>query len=149
MDYGIRKAEVKDLAKLIELYQKHATHEQAAFDPTGKTELLNNALFAETPKLFCFIIESRGEVAGYFTYTFDFSTWDVQSFLHLDCLYLEPEFRGMGIGEKVVEKLKGIAIEQNCVNIQFQTPIFNERAIKFYKRIGAVGKEKVRFSIQS
>lgn len=149
MDYHIREAEERDLAKLIELCQKHAAYEQAAFHPNGKAELLAKALFSETPKLFCFIIESRDEMAGYFTYTFDFSTWDAQLFLYLDCLYLEPEFRGMGIGEKVIEKLKLIAQEQNCVNIQWQTPIFNERAIKFYKRMGAVGKEKVRFFIQS
>jgi ribosomal protein S18 acetylase RimI-like enzyme len=45
----------------------------------------------------------------------------------------------------MMDKLKAIAKERNCVNVQWQTPIFNERAIKFYHRIGATGKEKLRF----
>jgi len=145
MDHAIRKAELKDMTKLVELCQKHATFEQADFNSAGKVELLTKALFCKTPRLFCFMIESTTEIMGYFTYTIDFSTWDAQMFLHLDCLYLDPEFRRLGIGEKVVEKLRIIAREKNCVNIQFQTPAFNENAIKFYRRIGAKGKEKIRF----
>jgi hypothetical protein len=43
--------------------------------------------------------------------------------------------------------LRDIAREKNCVNIQWQTPVFNKRAIKFYNRIGATGKDKVRFTL--
>jgi len=62
-------------------------------------------------------------------------------------LYLEEDARGFGIGEAIIEKLKQIAIDKNCINIQWQTPKFNERAIKFYNRIGGTAKEKVRFSL--
>jgi GNAT superfamily N-acetyltransferase len=64
-------------------------------------------------------------------------------------LYLESEFRGQGIGEVVFEKLKEIAKQNDCINIQWQTPVFNERAIKFYNRIGGTGKDKVRFFIDT
>jgi len=53
----------------------------------------------------------------------------------------------MRIGEKIFDNLKEIAILNDCVNIQWQTPAFNERATKFYKRIGGTGKDKVRFFI--
>ena len=147
MDYLIRKVEEKDLNALINLCQHHAEYEKVFYNPVGKYELLKQSIFSEKPLLFCFVIEIKTIVAGYFTYTFDFSTWDGLTFLYLDCLYLEPDFRGMRIGEKVFERLKLIAEENNCINIQWQTPVFNERAIKFYNRIGATGKEKVRFFI--
>ncbi|WP_262410799.1 GNAT family N-acetyltransferase [Flavobacterium johnsoniae] len=63
------------------------------------------------------------------------------------CLFLEEEARSFGIGEVLIDKLKEIGIENNCVNIQWQTPQFNERAIKFYTRMGAKGKDKVRFTL--
>ena len=65
--------------------------------------------------------------------------------MYMDCLYLEEEIRGFGIGEALIEKLKQIGTAKNCINIQWQTPEFNSRAIKFYHRIGATGKDKVRF----
>jgi ribosomal protein S18 acetylase RimI-like enzyme len=149
MEYIIRECTEKDLPRLVELCRKHSDFEQATYDPKGKENLLKKAIFLDRPKLYCFVIESCNNLQGFFSYTFDYSTWDAQTFLYLDCLYLEPEFRGQRIGEVVFEKLKEIAIQNDCVNIQWQTPIFNERAIKFYNRIGGAGKNKVRFFIDT
>ncbi|MFP5041413.1 GNAT family N-acetyltransferase [Parasediminibacterium sp. JCM 36343] len=147
MEHIIRKCEEKDLPVLVELCKKHSDFEQSPYNPKGKLQQLSKAIFSDSQKLFCYLIECDGLIAGYFSYTFDFSTWDANSFLYLDCLYLEPDFRGLRIGVSVFDKLKIIAKQNDCINIQWQTPIFNERAIKFYNRIGGTGKEKVRFFI--
>ncbi|MEA5461511.1 GNAT family N-acetyltransferase [Arcicella sp. LKC2W] len=147
MEYIIRDCNENDLPELVELCGKHSQYEQVNYDAKGKENLLKKALFSDSPKLFCFVIESNDQLQGYFSYTFDYSTWDAQIFLYLDCLYLEPELRGHKIGEIVFDKLKEIARQNDCVNIQWQTPIFNERAINFYNRIGGTGKEKMRYFI--
>jgi ribosomal protein S18 acetylase RimI-like enzyme len=147
MEYIIRECEEKDLTELVELCGKHSEFEQTIYNKKGKDERLKKVIFSDKPKLFCSVIESKNKLKGYFSYTFDFSTWDAQTFLYLDCLYLEPEYRGHRIGEIVFDKLKEIAKQNNCVNIQWLTPVFNERAIKFYNRIGGTGKQKVRFFI--
>ncbi|MBP6385498.1 MAG: GNAT family N-acetyltransferase [Pseudarcicella sp.] len=148
MDYSIRKCKEYDLNKVIELCQKHAIYEQCSYDINSKENLLKYALFSEKPQLYCFVIVINESIEGYFTYTFDFSTWDAGTYLHLDCLYLEPDYRGKKIGDKVIELLKDIAIQNNCINIQWQTPYFIEKAIRFYQRIGAKGKSKIRFSLE-
>jgi len=135
------------LKTVVELCQKHADYEQAMYNPKGKEDGLKNTLFCAQPKLFCLVVEANETIVGYASYTFDFSTWDAATFMYLDCLYLEEDARGFGIGEAIIEKLKQIAIDKNCINIQWQTPKFNERAIKFYNRIGGKAKEKVRFSL--
>lgn len=147
MEYLIRPCEEKDLPRLVELCQKHAAHEQHPYDAEGKELLLSKALFSEKPSLYCLVVALGDEPQGYVSYTFDFSTWDARSFLHMDCLYLEPNIRSLGIGAIITDKLKAIARERACVNIQWQTPICNEGAIKFYYRIGATGKEKLRFFV--
>ena len=147
MKYLIRDCQPTDVNAVIDLCQKHADYEQAAFNPNGKEDGLKNTLFCEQPKLFCLVVEANETLVGYASYTFDFSTWDVASFMYMDCLYLKEDVRGFGIGETIIEKLKQIAIDKNCINIQWQTPKFNERAIKFYNRIGGTAKEKVRFSL--
>jgi GNAT superfamily N-acetyltransferase len=145
MNYLIRDCQPNDVVAVVDLCQKLAAYEKASFDPIGKEEKLKNALFGNQPKLFCLVVEVNGTIVGYASYTFDFSTWDAATFMYMDCLYLEERARGFGIGEVLIEKLKQIAIAENCINIQWQTPEFNERTIKFYYRIGGTGKDKVRF----
>lgn len=148
MNYLIRDCQPKDINAVVDLCQKHADYERAIFDPIGKKEGLKNALFNEQPKLFCLVVEANETIVGYASYTFDFSTWDAASFMYMDCLYLEEEIRGFRIGEAIIEKLKQIAKDKKCINIQWHTPKFNEKAIKFYHRIGGTGKDKVRFFLE-
>ncbi|MEM9548375.1 MAG: GNAT family N-acetyltransferase [Bacteroidota bacterium] len=66
----------------------------------------------------------------------------------MDCLYLFDAYRGFGIGEHLVNKMKDFGREKGIELIQWQTPDFNTRAIKFYKRIGAERKSKERFFLK-
>ncbi|MDJ1486179.1 GNAT family N-acetyltransferase [Cytophagaceae bacterium YF14B1] len=147
MSYHFRICQLEDIDALLILCQEHAEYEQTNYKLEGKKEVFQKLLSLENPPLHCWIVEDGREIIGYFTYTFDFSTWDAGYFLHLDCLYLKPFCRGKGIGYSIMQWLKKIAVERSCVNIQWQTPVFNENAIRFYKCIGGKGKEKVRFSL--
>lgn len=147
MEYSIRNCKLSDLPKLVVLCQKHAEFEKADYSPEGKEEKLQEALLGQKPKLFCLVVATNETIVGYVSYTFDYSTWDAATFMYMDCLFLEEDARSFGIGEALIEKLKEIATKNNCINIQWQTPQFNTRAIKFYNRIGAKGKDKVRFSL--
>lgn len=145
MNYKIRKALPADMDEIILLCAEHAAFEQATYDATGKKEKLASFLFCDKPTTFCLIAENEKEIVGYATYSFEFSTWDAANYVHMDCLYLKPHARNFGIGEALIKEIVKAARENNCSIVQWQTPAFNERAIKFYKRIGAVGKEKLRF----
>ncbi len=144
-DYIIRDCEPSDLPVLVELCGKHAAHERAEYNPEGKADRLQLALFSEPKKLNCWVVEIEKKLAGYCSFTFDYSTWSASWFIYMDCLYLDPDFRSMGIGDKIIKRLKLLAHEKGDIKIQWQTPVFNERAIKFYRRIGAFEKEKIRF----
>ncbi|NIG54058.1 GNAT family N-acetyltransferase [Chitinophaga sp. Cy-1792] len=147
MSYHIRPCEETDLDKLIQLCAAHAAYEQAAYTPDGKKERLHEALFGNDKTLKCLVAVVDDEVIGYATYTFDFSTWDAQQFVYLDCLYIEEAYRNLGIGRILMDEIQAVGHSNNCVNMQWQTPDFNERAIRFYKRIGGIGKNKVRFTL--
>jgi len=147
LSYKIRPCVPLDLDKLMVLIEKHAEFEKAAFTKEGKQARLQTALFSEHAPLNCIVVEVSDQVIGYATYTFDYSTWDAAWFIYLDCLYLEDDYRSYGIGQVLMEKVKENGEARGCVNMQWQTPDFNERAIKFYKRIGGIGKNKVRFTL--
>ena len=144
MNFEIRKASIDDIDEIIKLCAEHADYEKADYSSVGKSEKLASFLFSETPRLYCLIAENETGIAGYATYMFEFSTWDANFYTHMDCLYLRPYARGFGLGEKLIQKIAKESKINNSQLIQWQTPIFNERAIKFYYRIGATSKEKLR-----
>lgn len=80
-----------------------------------------------------------------FTFMKQFSTWDAAFYLYLNCLYFEPKARGLGLGKQVMEYIWVFAKAENCFQVQWQTPDFNENAIGFYKKVGAISKNKERF----
>ena len=74
-----------------------------------------------------------------------FSTWDANFYIYLDCLYLKENTRGKGLGKMIMEKIKEYGKSNNCNIIQWQTPDFNKKAITFYNKIGGKSKSKERF----
>lgn len=148
MDYIIRPCEEKDLTDLVKLCAAHAEHEKSDYSPEGKIEGLREAIFGKIKKLNCWIVEIDGKAEGFTTFTIDFSTWDAAPFLYMDCLFLNEKCRSTGIGAEIMRRIREVAKENKCVNIQWQTPEFNVRAIKFYVGLGSTGKQKMRFFLK-
>ena len=141
----IRFALEKDINQIIELCRLHAEYEQAIYDATDKTELLLEHIFVhETIK--CLVVEVDSSIVGYATFMKQFSTWDVCYYIYLDCLFIKEDDRGEGVGTKIMEEIKQYAKSEGCSIIQWQTPSFNTKAIKFYNKLGAKPKDKERFT---
>lgn len=144
-NYSIRAAQINDLDKIINLCQLHAEYEQADYDKAGKAKMLEQALFKQNPALHCLVVTHDEVCIGYATYMEQFSTWDAMPYIYMDCLFILADFRSLGIGEQLINQIKAHAKDLGCDLIQWQTPEFNTRAIKFYNRIGATSKSKERF----
>ncbi|MCR9155328.1 MAG: GNAT family N-acetyltransferase [Bacteroidetes bacterium] len=143
--YQIRPIKSSDLPELIELCRLHAEFEKSDYKGDHKAEALAKHLFAESPSLYGLVIEGESKLLGYSTFMPQFATWDAEFYLYMDCLYIRAEARSKGIGEALIARIKMEAVSLNCKTIQWQTPAFNKRAMKFYERLGAYGKDKVRY----
>ncbi len=144
MNYTIRVATEYDVYDIVELCKEHAAYEKAEYNEEGKAEKLANLLSPIGPLFNCLLVESDNKIIGFASYMYELSTWDADYYIHMDCLYLRPHARGFGIGEALMKEIASAAAGSNIKVIQWQTPLFNERAIRFYYRIGAVSKEKLR-----
>lgn len=145
----VRAARPEDLRALVRLCAAHAAYERAGYDPSGKADGLGTLLFGRPPRLFCVVAEHGRDLIGYATWSQEISTWDACLYAHMDCLYLDPEARGRGIGRRLVTHVAREALGTGCRLMQWQTPTFNTRAMRFYARLGATRKEKVRFFLDS
>ncbi|MEO9510505.1 MAG: GNAT family N-acetyltransferase [Flavobacteriaceae bacterium] len=149
MEYPkIRFAKKEDLDSIVRLCEQHAIFENAPYNPSDKIQKLDRYLFSNNPCVYCLVVEKGNNLIGYATYMKQFSTWDSDFYIYMDCLFMTEESRGFGIGEKLINKIKLEGVKNQCTHIQWQTPDFNKRAIKFYNRIGAESKSKERFFLK-
>jgi len=143
-DINIRFVKEQDLDELLDLCEEHAIYEKAIYFRENKKAALKTHLF-EKQTLFCTVIEKDSKLIAYSTYMKQFSTWDANFYIYMDCLFVKEEYRSLGLGKKLLQRLKEESQKLNCDLIQWQTPNFNTRAIKFYENIGALSKTKERF----
>ncbi|WP_250622972.1 GNAT family N-acetyltransferase [Pinirhizobacter soli] len=143
----IRRIEPCDIEALVLLCVDHARYERAEYKPEGKADLLKQALFTQPTRLLAWVAKIDGRLAGYTSAASEFSTWSAREFWHMDCLFVVEEYRGNGVGAALLATIVQFAREQGYDQVQWQTPEWNERARKFYRREGAAEKHKVRFTL--
>ena len=114
-----------------------------AIVPEGWVERIEAHLRAG--RLHIFIAEEQGQVVGYASLTDELATWTGQGYAHLDCLYLDEDHRGQGIGNQLITAAIDDARRRGLVQVQWQTPAWNRSAITFYERLGATHTAKERF----
>jgi GNAT superfamily N-acetyltransferase len=141
----IRIAEKKDSEAIKKLVKAHAKFEKASALSDNNLDKLINYIFS-TDVVKCLVVELNNEIVGYATFMKQFSTWDANYYIYLDCLYLGKKTRGKGIGTQIMDKIRVYAKSINCSEIQWQTPDFNKEGIDFYKKLGADSKTKERFN---
>jgi GNAT superfamily N-acetyltransferase len=132
----------------------HALFERAHIDLKNLESRLEGILIQPADHAACIVAElvattndSRSNLAGYATMSPEFSTWAARDYLHMDTLFVDEEFRGYGIGQLLVERTKAIASQRGYLEVQWQTPSWNNDAIRFYNRLGATGSTKQRFHL--
>ncbi|MFD7878636.1 GNAT family N-acetyltransferase [Streptomyces sp. NPDC059766] len=145
----VRHATRADLPRVAELAAQHAQYERAAPPAADLADRLARLLFdGPAPRLVCLLAElPGGEVAGYATCAPVLSTWDGRDYLHMDCLFLAPGHRGLGLGGLLMDAVVAEAAGRGMAEVQWQTPAWNEGAIRFYDRLGGRAMEKVRYSL--
>lgn len=143
--WALRPAHAADAPALARLCASHAAHEQIAHQPEGHAGRLAQALTGQ--RLRAWLGLQQGESVGYASATLDFATLSARPFLHLDCLYLEPDARGQGLGRALMEAVVDCARALDCAELQWQTPAWNHPALRFYDRLGATRLEKQRYTL--
>ena len=134
----IRKAEVKDVPHILELIQGLAEYERLRDSCIATEEKLTNTLFSANPAAEVIIARLDGEPMGFALFFHNYSTFLAQRGIYLEDLFVKPEARGKGVGFALLSALARVAVERDCGRLEWAVLDWNELAINFYKRIGAV-----------
>ena len=143
----IRAAREPDVGALVMLIHEHADFERAEPPRDGLAERLPGLLFGPSPRLFALVADDGREVLGYATAELHLSTWDASEYLHLDCLFVRDDARSLGIGAMLLNRVQTLARDLGATEVQWQTPEWNDGAVRFYDRAGGIRRAKYRYSL--
>lgn len=149
LNVELRRARPDDLAGLVQLCAEHAAYERAPYCEDGQAARLGEALFGSPPRLLAWVVADAYGPKGFATTEVQYSTWRARPFLHLDCLFLRPVWRGQRWGERLLAAVQAEAVRLGCDRLEWQTPPWNVRAITFYERLGARAESKTRFVLKN
>ncbi|MGV2872259.1 N-acetyltransferase family protein [Colwellia sp. E150_009] len=138
----IREAQNSDSEQLYMLFKKHAEYESCILHVSNQKQALSN--LDEYP-MKIFVAEYENVIIGYLSVIKQFSTWDMDYYLYVDCLYLTPKARGKLLGKKLMYLAREYGNSISISKLQWQTPVENINASGFYSSIGAESKNKQRF----
>jgi GNAT superfamily N-acetyltransferase len=134
----IDPATPEDTPIILALIRELAEFERLLDQVKATEAQLRTTLFGARPYAEAIMARVGQEVAGFALFFHTFSTFLAQPGLYLEDLYVRPQFRGNGCGSALLRHLARIAVERNCGRVEWAVLDWNERAIDFYERQGAV-----------
>jgi diamine N-acetyltransferase len=139
MNITIRKSTTSDFESIFSL-----VHELAVFQGTPERIINSVQQMKEEQEYFqSFVAETDDkEIVGMASYFFAYYTWVGKS-LFLDDLYVKPTYRGQKIGSKLLQRIMEVAEKENCKRVRWLVSKWNEEAITFYGKIGALIDDEV------
>ena len=133
----IRPVIPEDITVLFELIRELADHEKLSHKVTGSCEQLHESLFGSHPHAEAIIACTNGVATGFALYFFNFSVYLMKPGLYLEALYVRPDYRRQGVGNKIFTYLANLAIDKGCARFEWSVLNSNESAIAFYQKQGA------------
>ena len=136
MNYTIREVKNEDIKELLNVYiQGYRYHQEGRNDifVNLSDEELEKDLINNLNELSTIVLIKDNKIVGYLSYKIK---GEYKKKLDIDQLVIEENYRGQGLGKKLVEQAKIIAKENNCTRIELNCWLFNKNALSMYEHIG-------------
>ena len=141
-DISIRAARPDDVPAILALIRGLAEYEKLAHECEADEAKLAETLFCDHPCAEVLIVAVDGETAGFALFFHSYSTFLAKPGLYLEDLFVQPRFRGLGLGRRLMAHLAKLALERGCGRFEWSVLDWNAPAIGFYRRLGAVGMDE-------
>jgi GNAT superfamily N-acetyltransferase len=134
----IRPATPDDAAIIARLIRDLAEYERLAHCVFMEEQQLREHLFGPRPFAEVLLAEEAGSVVGFALFFHNYSTFLGKPGIYLEDLFVRPEHRGQGHGKGLLQALARLAVERGCGRLEWSVLNWNQPAIDFYRRLGAV-----------
>jgi GNAT superfamily N-acetyltransferase len=136
--FAIRPASVVDVPVIRQLIRELAEYERLSDEAIVTEESLQESLFGPRPWAEVLVGEVDGEVAGFALYFHNYSTFLGRPGLYVEDVFVRPQFRGRGLGTAFFRRMARTAVDRGCGRMEWAVLDWNEPALNFYRKIGAL-----------
>ena len=140
--FFIKKAEKSDCSLILNFIKLLAEYEKLSHEVVATEEILESNLFSENVNVEVLIGYSENQPVAFAVFFHNFSTFLGKKGLYLEDLFVLPEYRGKGIGKKMLKHIAKLALERDCGRFEWAVLDWNEPAIDFYKTLGTEFKSE-------
>jgi GNAT superfamily N-acetyltransferase len=138
MTFRIEPATERDVPHILRMIRGLAAYEKLLDVVTATEDRLRESLFGPERSGEVLIGYAGEEPVGFALFFHNYSTFLGQRGLYLEDLFVEPRWRGQGLGRQLLQSLAKLAVERNCGRLEWTVLDWNEPAVRFYRRLGAV-----------
>ena len=135
-----RDATEDDVALILEFIRKLADYEHRLDEVIATEDELRKWIFDKKQAEVIFALEDGKEI-GFALFFLSFSTYISNVNLHLEDLFIDPEYRGRGYGKALLKKLAKIDVDRGYVRFEWTCLAWNKPSIDFYLSLGAKQKD--------
>jgi len=132
-----REIRDSDVEIVVRMVHDLAAYEKSSGECHMTVEQLREALFRVAPALFGHVAEVDGRVVGFVLWFLNFSTWTGTHGVYGEDMYVEPEYRGRGVGRALFERMARVCVERGYGRLEFWTLDWNSDTIAFTTSLGA------------
>jgi GNAT superfamily N-acetyltransferase len=137
-DLRIVPATERDVPQILELIEGLAEYERLSHVVQADEERLRRTLFGDRPAAEVLMAFHESECAGFALFFTNYSTFLGKPGLYLEDVFVKPHLRRKGIGMALLKRLAAIARERDYGRMEWSVLDWNQPAINFYKKLGAV-----------
>ena len=134
----IGPATERDIPLILEFVRGLAEYEKHLDRVEATEERIRKALFGMAPAAQVVFAYDNDTPVGYAIFFYTYSSFVALPGMYLEDLFVKPKARGKSVGRELLRYLARLAKEKGCSRIEWAVLNWNEPAIGFYKRLGAV-----------
>jgi len=136
--FEIRSATEADVPAILSFVRKLAAYERLSQEVVATEALLRETLFGDRRTAEVAIGYLENLPVGFVLYFHNYSTFLGRPGLYIEDLFVDEIYRRRGYGRKLLLHVARLARERGCGRLEWSVLDWNEPAINFYKKLGAM-----------
>ena len=136
--FQIKPATESDVPVIFSFIKKLAYYERLAHEVVATEPLLRQTLFGTRRTAEVAIGYLENEPVGFVLFFHNYSTFLGKPGLYIEDLFVAEAYRRRGYGRALLLHVARLAKERGCGRLEWSVLDWNQPAINFYRKLGAV-----------